>query len=61
MPALISALKNEHTKRILRATRIRPARSGPVARMSSRSARLPAALAASRQRFSTKDRSPSPR
>ena len=24
MPALISALKNEHTKRILRATRIRP-------------------------------------
>jgi hypothetical protein len=24
VPALISALKNEHTKRILRATRIRP-------------------------------------
>ncbi len=32
MPALISALKNEHTKRILRATRIRPtaARHGPT-------------------------------
>ena len=29
-----------------------------MARMSSRSARLPAALAASRQRFSTEDRSP---
>jgi hypothetical protein len=36
----------------------RPARSGPMARMSFRAARLPAALAASRQRFSTKDRSP---
>jgi hypothetical protein len=33
MPALMSALKNEHTKRILRATRIRPpaARHGPTA------------------------------
>ena len=33
MPPLISALKNEHTKRILRATRIRPpaARHGPSA------------------------------
>jgi hypothetical protein len=29
-----------------------------MARVSSRSARLPAALAASRQRFSTEDRSP---
>ena len=36
----------------------RPARSGPMARMSFRAARLPAALAASRQRFSTEDRSP---
>jgi hypothetical protein len=36
----------------------RPARSGSMARMSSRSARLPAALAASRQRSSAEDRSP---
>jgi len=36
----------------------RPARSGSRARMSSTSACLPAALAASRQRFSTEDRSP---
>jgi len=36
----------------------RSTRSGSMARMSSRSARLPAALAASRQRFSTEDRSP---
>ena len=34
MPALMSALKNEHIKRILRATRVRPAavRRGPTAR-----------------------------
>ena len=36
----------------------RSTRSGSMARMSFRSARLPAALAASRQRYSTEDRSP---